>query len=220
MNPKDKAGVEVTSSCAHRGHVLFQGQSRLLLFFWYFMKAAASQVNVFKCQVMICIMGCDPKKIWHATLVSCQKKGEWLKMEEVGMDKEKRGEGEGPNLSNSHDQQITQIAGGSLCPHPLQCMPWWMGHLILPCLRVLLECICPSQNTKTTLVLRRPGHKLLSIFKIFWTLSNVLNKAIDSELFEPLFLALRLTVIDSKWSKCAAQRKIFKLKTLRPFPKI
>lgn len=34
------------------------------------------------------------------------------------MDEEKRGKGEGPNLSSSHDQQIAQIAGGSLCPHP------------------------------------------------------------------------------------------------------
>lgn len=31
-SPKDKAGLEVTSSCVHWGHVLFQGQSRLLLF--------------------------------------------------------------------------------------------------------------------------------------------------------------------------------------------
>jgi len=163
---KDKAGVEVTSSCVHWGHALFQCRSRLLLFFWHFMKAADSQVNVSKCQGVICIAGYDPKKIWHATLVSHQKKGKWLKKEEVGMDEEKRGKGEGPNLSGSHDRRIAQIAGGSLCPHPLQCILWWMGHLILPCLRVLLECICPSPNTKTTLLLRQPGHKLVSVFKV------------------------------------------------------
>lgn len=52
------------------------------------MKAATSQVNVSKCQVMICIAGYDPRKIWHATLVSRQKKGKWLEGEKVGMDEE------------------------------------------------------------------------------------------------------------------------------------
>lgn len=59
-----------------------------------------------KCQVMICITGYDPKSIWHATLVSRQKEGKWFEGEEVGMDEEKRGEDEGPNLSSSHDQKI------------------------------------------------------------------------------------------------------------------
>lgn len=39
---------------------------------------------------MICITGYDPKKIWHATLVSRQKKGKWLEGEEVGMDEEEK----------------------------------------------------------------------------------------------------------------------------------
>lgn len=72
---RDKAGAEVTSSCVHSGHVPFQGQDRLLLFFCCFVKAAVTQVNVFKCQEMICISGYDPKKIRHATLVSGQKNG-------------------------------------------------------------------------------------------------------------------------------------------------
>lgn len=76
-------------------------------------------MNVSKCQVMICIIDCDPKKIWHATFVSYQKKG---KGEEMGLDGEKRREGEGPYLSSSHGQLIAQIAGGcfSLCPHTIQ----------------------------------------------------------------------------------------------------
>lgn len=63
---------------------------------------------------MICITGYDPEKIWHAAFVIRQKNGKWLGREEVRIDEEKRGIGEGPNLSSSHDQQIAQIAGGSL----------------------------------------------------------------------------------------------------------
>lgn len=62
-SPEDKAGGEVTSSCVHRCHAFFRGQGRSLFFFWYFMNAAASQASASKCQVMICITGCDPKKI-------------------------------------------------------------------------------------------------------------------------------------------------------------
>lgn len=91
--------------CTLRSCSLSWGQSLSLLFFWYFMKAAVSQANVSKCQVMICITGYDPKKIWHATLVSRQKKGIWSGVEEVGMDEEKRGKGEGLKSSSSHDRQ-------------------------------------------------------------------------------------------------------------------
>lgn len=62
-------------------------------------------------------------RLWPKENLACHislspKKGKWLEGEEVGKDEEKRGKGEGPNLSSSHDQQIAQIAGGSLCPHP------------------------------------------------------------------------------------------------------
>lgn len=54
---------------------IFQGQNWSLLFFWCFMKAAVSKVNISKCQLMICTTGYDPKKIRHAMLVSCRKNG-------------------------------------------------------------------------------------------------------------------------------------------------
>lgn len=142
---KQDKGGKVTSSCVHWGHVLFQGYSRSLLFFCYFM------VSVFlKCHVMICIVGTDPKKIWHATLVSRQKKRKWG---EVGTDEEKRAKAEGSNLSSSHEQKIAWMAGSCLCPHWLQCIPWWMGHLIQPCFRVLLERICRLKISRTALFL-------------------------------------------------------------------
>lgn len=63
---------------------------------------------------MICMTGYDPGKIWHAAIVIRQKKGKQLGREEVRIDEEHRGKGEGPDLSSSHDQQIAQIAGGCL----------------------------------------------------------------------------------------------------------
>lgn len=94
--------------------VMFSLRVRASCRYSFGISAAASQVNVSKCQVMICIAGYDPEKIWHAPFVIGQKKGKWLGREEVRIDEEKKGKGEDPNLSSSHDQQIAQIAGGSL----------------------------------------------------------------------------------------------------------
>lgn len=72
-------------------------------------------------------------------------------------------DGGGLNFSSSHGQQMAQISGVSLSlPYPHRRLQWWMGHLISPRLRVLLECICSSWNTKTTLR-QTDCHELVSV---------------------------------------------------------
>lgn len=89
-----------------------QGEGRLLQVFCCFVKAAASQVNVFECQGMICIEGCDPKKIQHVAVV------QRLMANRERSEKRWQEGGKSVNLSSSHDQKIDQIAGGFFCPHP------------------------------------------------------------------------------------------------------
>lgn len=78
-----KGNQSVTSSCAQprpRSPSGGQGgRSRLPLFFSLLFSctpaAASNRGSASKRQVMICITGDDPEKIWRATLVTCQKNG-------------------------------------------------------------------------------------------------------------------------------------------------
>lgn len=72
-----------------------------------------------------------------------------------------------------------------------------MGHLILLCLRVLLECICRPQSSKTTLFLRQPGRDVSGMTNVggqnlkkprnFQTLLKVLNRPTGLYLFPTVF---------------------------------
>lgn len=133
---KDKMGVEVTSSCAYRSYVHFSGSELVPVILLVFHESCSLTSEYFQVSANDLY-----HRLWPKENPAChvsQLPKEWM---EVWMDEEKIGKEWRPKTEQFPQPENCSNCWWLFLSPPLQCIPWWMGHLILRCLRVSLECI-------------------------------------------------------------------------------